>query len=234
MTAEGAEPPAEGGERTPTSTPATGASSVIEVAPVKISGIRAIQEATRLLVDPETSLEDRIALYAALYNLQLDVNRTLRKAKGAIAYRMFMGGIRAAGDVRLKHVARKVAWPVNDRVNWTDDDVQRALAGLQADPETADYIRFVPRHLEVDTVALAAAMHGQVLVDRDGRTIERIQATARGLYREMQRRGWRRELESEETIEVVRRAVDSPKTTRDNRQTTEESEHGNPDPDVPG
>jgi len=200
---------AGGGERSPT--PAAAApSSAITVAPVKLAGIRSIHDALDLLAARETPFENRAALYAVLYALQLKINRALRSAKSDLAYRMYIDHLTQAGQLRLKHVARKVVWPVNEELNWTSDEIQEALRGLRNDPLTRPFVRFIPAHLEINTVALAAALHGELASpDAEGRGPEALQESARRLYREMNARRWRRELEGEETIQVVG-TIDSP------------------------
>lgn len=140
-------------------------------------------------LDHGLTIEDRAAAYAVLYALQLAVNRRLREPKMALVEHLIRSGQEALGPLALATVAVDVAWPCNDPGNWSDITVQDAMAELAGRPDTADYIRHIPAHLEIDTAALGADVAAGI-------------PGARALHRELKQRGWRTEQSRRHTLRV--------------------------------
>lgn len=134
------------------------------------------------------ALEDRVALFALLHQVQLRINRALRQAKkdGLVEeiVRVHPEGI---GPVSVTWAAIDVRWPVNDPDNWSDDMLQDELATYAAIAPA--YIRHVPDHYEIATAEL-----GQGMVDAD--------PVARQLHREAKARRWRTEAGRSATLKV--------------------------------
>lgn len=145
-----------------------------------------IADAMDVVQNPEASIEDRAAVYGYLFELQRRINRALGiRQKGATAQSEIVAhiaasGIEELGPLFIKWEAIDVRYPCNEADNWTDSGVQDAMAVIRANPETSDYIRAIPAHLEVDVLALGQAVH-------DG------SAVARALFAELKDKGWRTE-----------------------------------------
>lgn len=131
--------------------------------------------------NPEFPVEDRAGMYAVLYNIQLRINRALREAKKqGLAEEIVRDYPDGVGPVYIKWDAYDVAYPCNSAENWEDAGVQDAMEAIKANPETSDYIRAIPAHLEIDPLALGEAVHMG-------------SAVARALYQEIRDKGWRTE-----------------------------------------
>lgn len=118
---------------------------------------KAITDALNVLADPATSVDDRAAVYAYLHQVQLRINRALRKSKDELIVHMESNGLRDMGPLSVKATAFDVEWPVNAEDNWADLTVQEELAMFaQIAP---DYIRHVPDHFEIRTAELGAGVH---------------------------------------------------------------------------
>lgn len=124
---------------------------------VRLPGLpEALGDALALLADEATPVEDRAALYASLHQLQLRVNRVLRKARDPLIVHMESGGLRDVGPLSVKATAFDVTWPVNDPDNFGDYGLQDELA--QFAKLAPDYIAKVPEHYELLTAALGAGI----------------------------------------------------------------------------
>ena len=144
-------------------------------------GVGTIDQALVVLVQPGLTIEDRAAAYGLLHQVQLRVNRALRPVRDElIAHLRGLGRDASIGPLRLKSTAVGVAWPCNDPGNWQDVGLQDAMEGLRQDPDTRPYIRHVPEHYEIDTVALGGDVAAGI-------------AQAHRLHREMKLKGWRTE-----------------------------------------
>lgn len=132
------------------------------------------------LANPGARLEDRAAAYAVLQQVRIRVDRALKANRDDIIVGMERAGLRDLGPVSVKSTAVDPTYPANDRDNWDDATVQDAMAAMLGNPDTRAYIRQVPSHLEiaVDVLAHDIRMGVQAAID---------------LFRELNRRGWRRE-----------------------------------------
>ena len=157
-----------------------------DLAAIRID-VPALASALAAAISPTAPIEDKAAAYAALYTLQLRLNRVLRNAPrpGEPSLREVLTGYLEAqgeharlGPLYLKAEDKDVAWPCNEAGNWTDAGVQEAMRDLKADSLTSPYIRHVPEHLEVDTVSLGSDVHAGI-------------AAARALWLECRKRKWR-------------------------------------------
>ena len=137
-----------------------------------------VQEAIAVLENPETRPEDRAAIYAVLHQIQLRVNRSLRKVKDDLIVYLETNHLREMGPLSIKATAIDVKWPVNDPENWTDITTQEMLDMFAK--VAPDYIRHVPEHREVDTAALGAGVAAGDPV-------------AKRLHAELKEHGWRTE-----------------------------------------
>lgn len=137
-----------------------------------------VQEAIAVLENPETRVEDRAAIYAVLHQVQLRINRSLRKVKDDLIVYLETNRLREMGPLSVKATAIDVKWPVNDPENWTDSTTQEMLEVFAK--VAPDYIRHVPEHREVDTAALGAGVAAGDPV-------------AKRLHAELKEHGWRTE-----------------------------------------
>lgn len=130
------------------------------------------------LANPEAAVDDRAAAYAVLHQIQLRINRALRRAKDDLIVFMESNGLRDMGPLSVKATAVDVRWPANDEGNWGDSTVQEAME-LYA-KIAPDYFRHVPDHWEVRTAELGAGVaSGDPVAIR--------------LHRELKDHGWRTE-----------------------------------------
>lgn len=145
-----------------------------------------IADAMEAVANPEYAVEDRAAIYAFLYELQRRINRALgirqrgATAQSEITAHLIANGIEELGPVFVKWEAFDVAYPCNAAENWTDETVQAGMEAIRSNPETRDYIRAVPAHLEIDVAVLGQAI-------QDG------SLAARALFTELKDKGWRTE-----------------------------------------
>ena len=142
--------------------------------------VQSLDAALAVLSDEATPAEDRAGAYALLHQVQLRINRRLRPVQAELVEYMVREDLRAMGPLRIRATAIDAKWPANDPANWEDDTMQQALTALAADPVTAQYVRRIPAHLEVDQVALGADVHAGDLV-------------ARALFDEANAKRWRTE-----------------------------------------
>ena len=145
-----------------------------------------LTEALDAVQNPDTPIEDRAALYGFLYELQRRINRALGiRQRGATAQSEITAHLIATdtaelGPLFIKWEAFDVEYPCNRAENWTDATVQEGMAALRDNPETRDFVREIPAHLEIDVAALGQAVHDGSLA-------------ARGLFNELKDKGWRTE-----------------------------------------
>jgi hypothetical protein len=138
-----------------------------------------IDTALEAVTNRELAIEDRGAAYALLHQIQLRINRALRKAKDDLILHIEGNHLKALGPLSIKATAIDVAWPCNDEGNWGDAGVQDAMGMLRQ--VAPDFIREVPAHYEIRTAELGAAVHAGDPV-------------ARQLHAECKARGWRTEV----------------------------------------
>jgi hypothetical protein len=137
-----------------------------------------VDKALSVLIDRELTIEDRAGAYAVLQQVQLRINRALRKVRDELILHMEANGLRALGPLSVKSTAIDVSWPANDPGNWGDAGVQEAMAFYSK--ITPEFFRHVPEHWELNTAALGEAVH---MGD----------PAALQLHTEAKTRGWRRE-----------------------------------------
>lgn len=146
---------------------------------VRLAGLREpLQDALNALADESTPVDDRAALYGALHQLQLRVNRVLRKARDPLIVHMDTEGLRDMGPLSVKATAIDVTWPCNDAGNWDDATIQDEMATMAA--AAPEYFIHVPDHWEVIPAELGKAVHAGDPV-------------AKQIHRRMSEAGWRRE-----------------------------------------
>jgi hypothetical protein len=135
---------------------------------------RALDVVGNRLVTPE----DRGAAYALLHQIQLRINRALRKAKDDLIIHLESNHLRSMGPLSVKATAIDVAYPCNDEGNWADATIQEELEAYHR--LAPDFIRKVPEHYEIRTAELGAGVHAGDPV-------------ARQLHAVAKERGWRTE-----------------------------------------
>lgn len=138
----------------------------------------AIDAALDAVASHEHPIEDRAALYAALYALRRRISAALAPVRIELAHHFANTSTRRLGPISAASESFGVAWPCNDPGNWADAGVQDALADLARRSDTAPYVRQVPAHFEIDTAALGA---GYAAGD----------PAAMRLHRSLSDRGWR-------------------------------------------
>lgn len=139
-----------------------------------------LDSALAAVADPAVRIDDRAALYAALYQLRRRITRAIDPARHELAEHMVRNDIRRLGPISLSSTSIDAAYPCNDPENWADATVQDALAVLESRADTAPYVRRVPEHLEIDTAALGA-------------DCARGMAPALGLLAQLKEHRWRTE-----------------------------------------
>ena len=147
-----------------------------------------IDGALEALTDTRLTIEDRAGAYAVIHQVQLRLNRALRKVRDDLIVYMKANDLKALGPLTIKSTAVDVEWPCNAEANWEDATVQDTFRDLLL-PIAPEYIRKVPAHYEVDTRKLGEAVHlGDPL--------------ALQLHRELKKRNWRTEAGRRLSIEV--------------------------------
>ena len=132
------------------------------------------------LANPEAALDDRAAAYAVLQQVRLRIDRALKANRDDIIVGMERQGLKSLGPLTVKSSAVDPSYPCNERDNWEDVTVQEGMLSLYHDPATHAYVREVPAHREIAVDVLAQDVQLGV-------------QTALDLYRELNRKGWRRE-----------------------------------------
>jgi hypothetical protein len=135
--------------------------------------------ALEALGDKALTVDDRAAAYGVLHQVQLRINRALRKVRDELILHMERNGLKALGPLTVKSTAIDVRWPVNDEGNWSDATVQDTIRDVIL-PVLPEFVRHVPEHYEIRTAELGEAVH---LGD----------PAALQLHRELKDRGWRTE-----------------------------------------
>ena len=147
-----------------------------------------IDGALEALTDTRLTIEDRAGAYAVIHQVQLRLNRALRKVRDDLIVHMKANDLKALGPLTIKSTPIDVQWPCNDEANWEDATVQDTFRDLLM-PIAPEFIRKVPAHYEVRTKELGAAVHlGDPL--------------ALQLHRELKKRNWRTEAGRRLSIEV--------------------------------
>jgi len=113
-----------------------------------------LEEALAALADGSIPLKERAGWYAMLRPLRLKIDRALRPVTAEIVEAMTDIGATRWGPLRLVMKSKDVHYNVNDLGNWEDDGVQQQLGAWRDNHDYRPYIRAVPRHLEIDTIAL--------------------------------------------------------------------------------
>lgn len=144
----------------------------------ELAELPTIERAIEVLGERELSIEDRGAAYAVLHQIQLRINRALRKAKDDLIVHIEGNHLKALGPLSIKATPIDVAWPCNAEGNWGDAGLQEELEAYRK--IAPDFIRAVPAHYEIRTAELGAAVHGGDSVARQLHTIAKD-------------RGWRTE-----------------------------------------
>lgn len=133
-----------------------------------------------VLADSTAPLDDRAAAYAIAQQVRLRVDRALKANRDDIIIGMERGGLKSLGPLTVRSSPVDPSYPCNAPENHEDATVQDGMAALRHDPATRPYVRTVPAHFEIDVDVLAHDIQMGV-------------QTAIDLYRELNRRGWRRE-----------------------------------------
>jgi len=138
-----------------------------------------IDAALATVTDGTVALDDRVAIYAFLHQVQLRINRALRQAKkDGLAEEIIRVDPDGIGPVKVQWVPFDVEWPANEPENWTDDQLQEELSVYSL--IAPDYIRHVPDHFEIATAAL-------------GEGVANADPVAQELHRVCKDRKWRKE-----------------------------------------
>lgn len=138
-----------------------------------------IDSALSALSDTRLSIEDRAAAYGVIHQVQLRMNRALRKVKDELIVYMEREGMKALGPLSIRSTAFDVEWPCNAEANWEDATIQDTFRDVIL-PLAPEFVRHVPEHYEIKTAELGAAVHAGDPV-------------AIQLHRELKDRGWRTE-----------------------------------------
>ena len=147
-----------------------------------------IDGALEALTDTRLTIEDRAGAYAVLHQVQLRLNRALRKVKDELIVYMESNGLKALGPLSVRRTAIDVEWPCNAEGNWSDATTQDTFRDVLL-PIAPEFIRQVPAHYEIRTAELGKAVHmGDPL--------------ALQLHRELKARGWRTEAGKRLSLEV--------------------------------
>lgn len=144
----------------------------------ELAELPTIERAIEVVSERGLSIEDRGAAYAVLHQIQLRINRALRKAKDDLIIHIEGNHLKALGPLSVKATPIDVAWPCNAEGNWGDAGVQEELQTYST--VAPDYIRHVPPHYEIRTAELGAGVHAGDPVARKLHTIAK-------------ERGWRTE-----------------------------------------
>lgn len=142
--------------------------------------LTALDDALAVLADPEQPLENRAAVYAVAQRIRLRLDRALKASRDDLIVGMERQGMKSMGPLSIKSTAVDPSYPCNAPENHLDATVQDAMAQMLGNRDTRPYIRQVPSHLEiaVDVLAADVQMGVQAAID---------------LYRDLNRKGWRRE-----------------------------------------
>ena len=139
----------------------------------------ALDTALDVLTDASLTIEDRAAAYGVIHQVQLRLNRSLRKVRDELVAYLIQNKLKALGPLGLKSTAFDVEYPCNAEGNWADATVQDTFRDI-LEPTAREFVRLVPEHYEIRTAELGAAVAmGDPLA---------IQ-----LHRELKARGWRTE-----------------------------------------
>jgi hypothetical protein len=117
-----------------------------------------LDTALEALADSRLTVDDRAAAYGVLHQVQLRVNRALRKVRDELIAYIVANDLKALGPLSIKATAIDVAWPCNDASNWRDATVQDTLRDLFA-KTLPEFVKHIPDHYEIDTRALGEAVH---------------------------------------------------------------------------
>ena len=117
-----------------------------------------IDTALDALHDMRLTIEDRAGAYAVLHQVQLRINRALRKVKDDLIVYMRQNDLKSLGPLSVKSTPFDVEWPCNSEANWADATTQDTKRDVFL-PIAPEYIRVVPEHYEIRTAALGAAVH---------------------------------------------------------------------------
>lgn len=139
-----------------------------------------VEAAIAAIGDAARPVNDRAALYAALYALRRRITRALDPVRAELAEHMARADIYRLGPLALSSSPIDPAYPCNEPDNWTDAGVQDELIELAGRRDTAPYVRHIPEHREIDTAALGAGC-------------ARLEPAALELLEELKRRRWRTE-----------------------------------------
>lgn len=138
-----------------------------------------IDTALEALTDTRLTIEDRAGAYGVIHQVQLRLNRALRKVKDDLIVYMKANDLKALGPLSIKSTPFDVEWPCNAEANWTDATTQDTFRDVLL-PIAPEYVKEVPAHYEIRTAELGTAVHlGDPL--------------ALQLHREIKARGWRTE-----------------------------------------
>lgn len=127
-----------------------------DIVPLQSDGTpQVLADAIEAVNDRSLDYNDRGAIYGVLHALQLRINRALRPAKQDLIAYMQSHDVTRLGPLSVSSTAVDPHYVCNDPGNWGDASVQDTLAAWRSETRFAPYIRAIPEHLEVDTLALA-------------------------------------------------------------------------------
>ena len=147
-----------------------------------------IDTALEALTDTRLTIEDRAGAYAVIHQVQLRLNRALRKVKDDLIVYMKSNDLKALGPLTIKSTPFDVEWPINAEGNWTDILAQDTIRDVLL-PIAPEFIRQVPAHYEIRTAELGKAVHAGDPV-------------AITLHKMLKERGWRTEAGRRLSLEV--------------------------------
>lgn len=122
-----------------------------------------ITDALDALSDPSLPIEDRAGIYAVMRSIRLKIDRALKPVGREIQEAMAAADAKAWGPIKLTWKAIDPRYPANDPGNWGDDGVQSDLSEWAGNPryqspDGTPWVKRIPAHCEIDTVALGAAI----------------------------------------------------------------------------
>ena len=127
-----------------------------DIIPLQSDGTpQVLADAIEAVNDRSLDYNDRGAIFGVLHALQLRINRALRPAKQDLIAYMESHAVRNLGPLAYTTKAVDPQYVCNDPGNWGDSSVQDQLEAWRAERRFTPYIRAIPSHLEVDTLALA-------------------------------------------------------------------------------
>lgn len=121
--------------------------------------LAAIATALEVVADERLPLRERSLTYAILRRVRLQIDRALKPVTREITEAMVREGANRWGPLRISWRSQDPIYKPNLEGNWGDAGVQGRLEELEADAGFRPFIKRVPAHREIDTVALGKAIY---------------------------------------------------------------------------